>query len=440
MTKITISSFFTIFLISSLFLASQLDNADAIKYNTYYNTDYKFSIEYPKGWVIDDELVWDNNWVNVVAFYPNEEFEGTSVQLIFTANDAELIGLSSNQFLKKMIQITNDWCDLTSFDYDGFICNNLSIVDSITFENNMNAIAYTYTQTLDDGTVYNKFESLAIQPVGVDTYTILLETTQEDSFYYADSLRHSINSFQIIDNQVYVPDDKSEIPLWIKNVASWWGDDIVSDDEFNSSMKYLIENGILKVDLPNSPDLLFFQVVYYTSQDWCTSENYNEMMFYTEAAQEYLINYGYNPVNLAPTCLSIKGQDYYELNNLYDDVDLFITIRDKSYGTATLLERQEIWGYEEPLGNGQFVVDICACVVEIESQWGVMLLTHELSHFVIDHRGYPEELHESWVHKIHEDIDKCEYYYGTQCVFDQQGINYIDLRGFRYDVMPYLLQ
>lgn len=39
----------------------------------------------------------------------------------------------------------------------------------------------------------------------------------------------------------------SQIPSWIKNIARWWSANQVSDDEFAGAMKYLIQQGILKV-------------------------------------------------------------------------------------------------------------------------------------------------------------------------------------------------
>ena len=242
--------------------------------------------------------------------------------------------------------------------------------------------------------------------------------------------------------------EESSIPEWIRNIATWWGTGQVSDEEFKNAIAYLINNGIITIEASSIErpfEELWFQTIYMTSEEWCVSEDYNEMMFYNEVADEYFLNYGYNPISHAPACLSIQGQGYDEINNLYTDVDLWIIIRDNWYGSSTLLADDHIWGYMKPLGDGQFVVDICACSVEIESQWGVWLLTHELGHFVIDDYLLPESMHEGWIHEIHSQIDECEgteidyYGYGT-CTFVEQGIDIIDVRGLRYDVMPYITE
>lgn len=38
-----------------------------------------------------------------------------------------------------------------------------------------------------------------------------------------------------------------EIPDWIKNIAGWWADGLISDDDFVYGTKYLIEHGIIQV-------------------------------------------------------------------------------------------------------------------------------------------------------------------------------------------------
>jgi len=38
-----------------------------------------------------------------------------------------------------------------------------------------------------------------------------------------------------------------EIPQWIKNNASWWSSNLISDDEFIHGLQWLISNGILEV-------------------------------------------------------------------------------------------------------------------------------------------------------------------------------------------------
>jgi len=43
----------------------------------------------------------------------------------------------------------------------------------------------------------------------------------------------------------YTSAQTSEIPTWIKNVAGFWSEDAITDQEFLAAIQYLIDNGIL---------------------------------------------------------------------------------------------------------------------------------------------------------------------------------------------------
>jgi len=40
---------------------------------------------------------------------------------------------------------------------------------------------------------------------------------------------------------------ESKIPDWIRNNAKWWSENQISDYEFINGMQFLIENGIIKI-------------------------------------------------------------------------------------------------------------------------------------------------------------------------------------------------
>lgn len=46
----------------------------------------------------------------------------------------------------------------------------------------------------------------------------------------------------------------SSIPAWIKGVANYWVEGNISDDEFGEAITFLIEQGILKVEMPQTAD------------------------------------------------------------------------------------------------------------------------------------------------------------------------------------------
>lgn len=46
----------------------------------------------------------------------------------------------------------------------------------------------------------------------------------------------------------------SIIPIWLKQTAVWWGQGMVTDDEFLSALQYLIDEGLLQISSDNTQD------------------------------------------------------------------------------------------------------------------------------------------------------------------------------------------
>ena len=68
---------------------------------------------------------------------------------------------------------------------------------------------------------------------------------------------------KVIQKYPYTPTEKPKpviikpavIPDWVKNNAGWWSTGDIADADFASGIKFLIENGIMKVDPPASTNL-----------------------------------------------------------------------------------------------------------------------------------------------------------------------------------------
>jgi len=60
-----------------------------------------------------------------------------------------------------------------------------------------------------------------------------------------------ILSFSLLGSSILVPNSSAQdaqIPSWVKNVAGWWGSDIISENEFVTGIEYLINNNIILLD------------------------------------------------------------------------------------------------------------------------------------------------------------------------------------------------
>ena len=59
-------------------------------------------------------------------------------------------------------------------------------------------------------------------------------------------LKNNIIVISYIPSSENISNDK--IPEWIKNSANWWSQEKIPDDEFVSSLKFLIREGIIIIN------------------------------------------------------------------------------------------------------------------------------------------------------------------------------------------------
>ena len=55
--------------------------------------------------------------------------------------------------------------------------------------------------------------------------------------------------------EVFTLNIPQTVPTWIKNTAGWWATDKIPDEEFLKGINFLIDNGLLVIDLSNSQKL-----------------------------------------------------------------------------------------------------------------------------------------------------------------------------------------
>ena len=55
--------------------------------------------------------------------------------------------------------------------------------------------------------------------------------------------------------EVFTLNIPETVPTWIKNTAGWWATDKIPDEEFLKGIDFLIDNGLLVIDLPDSQKL-----------------------------------------------------------------------------------------------------------------------------------------------------------------------------------------
>jgi hypothetical protein len=73
-----------------------------------------------------------------------------------------------------------------------------------------------------------------------------------------------ILSFSLIGSGILVPNSSAQdaqIPNWIKNVAGWWANGVVSESEFLAGIEYLVNNNIILLDFVPCNDKIQNQTI-----------------------------------------------------------------------------------------------------------------------------------------------------------------------------------
>lgn len=219
------------------------------------------------------------------------------------------------------------------------------------------------------------------------------------------------------------------IPNWIKNNAKWWSDGQISDGDFVKGIEYLIDNGVMQVgqkesvvkpentlnaNIAEDTSLLNgleveYNVIFVTSNDNCTWEEFGKMHFYNEVTYYYLQTWGLEPIQVDPIC--VPNTSISDIPEEYFGKDLTIAVTDETIGYNNLLVEQHEWGHFQTnpnqivIGDLKNIADILgqSADTDIASEW---TLSHEIAHFVLYFVGEPEEIWVDWVH----DTQDADYY------------------------------
>ena len=144
----------------------------------YYNDEFGFSIDYPSGWYIDDELIQDGDWFGIVAFsseYDTLETQWFDVSIQY--DDYDYRGISDSQYMSQLIDDLDYGCTLFSIDVDGYTCSNFEVSDVLTGRftdyvgNKWYGVYYTYTENFPEGSYDIALAHLEL-PVSNDTWIL----------------------------------------------------------------------------------------------------------------------------------------------------------------------------------------------------------------------------------------------------------------------------
>jgi hypothetical protein len=167
--------------------------------------------------------------------------------------------------------------------------------------------------------------------------------------------------------------------------------------------------------LEASPQGVTWQLVVISSEPACSGYHYTMVQKYNEISQKYLDLYKIDHNNYQPECFTEK--DFAEEYEKPFDLDLIILVFDKDKG-ITDLHTHNTGGIYMHQGNDlstNHSVIICDCP-NFKYSDPVWILSHELSHFVLNYLGFDLKLVEEEIHGLDYKFDSCvEGVYDNLC-------------------------
>ena len=275
------------------------ENTQNSELKTYsYHKQPSFSFDYPKDWVMDENLILSNGWA--ASFYDDIQEKKITLDLYVYENNVQIKNLLDNPIKEYMFLsyfLTCDGASVNVTGYDCFLFTPLDFKITELDEEKSYQVAYSSFKTYPDGSVSENVKIVTDIWAGdskdyivsiqsemaaedyekyVDTYDGILESVKflqeselnqivipqwikKNAKWWAEGLigeRDLVSGIEYMmkENIVfipYLPEQASEtaeaVPDWIKNNAGWWADGLISDDDFVSGIKYLVEQGIMSL-------------------------------------------------------------------------------------------------------------------------------------------------------------------------------------------------
>ena len=159
-----------------------------------------------------------------------------------------------------------------------------------------------------------------------------------------------------------------------------------------------------------------WQLVVISSEPACSIPHYELGNEYQVIVEEYFMLYGFDSNFYKPECYSNEKFDWKY--NQPDDLDLLILLYDRDLGRE-LIHPLGIGGLYAHSGgdithNHTIIFCDCSNFKFSDTEW---ILTHELSHFILNYLGYDLGVIENDIHEIDSKYDECaEGNYDESCI------------------------
>ena len=167
----------------------------------YENQEYRFTIEYPSGWILNDTIPQKNKWIEIVSFIPDTEDWSQGIYVYKWEGDLKDKNFDSNEYLENHNQAAQDWCSSLSVSENGFACINYSLVNQKTASiSGRQSLLLEEVWTRIDGEISSEVLVYNLQiPDGEDRWTIIAESKKEILNETSNILKNSLDSFTLLD-------------------------------------------------------------------------------------------------------------------------------------------------------------------------------------------------------------------------------------------------
>ena len=163
-----------------------------------------------------------------------------------------------------------------------------------------------------------------------------------------------------------------------------------------SQESYALESGVFE-----------WQLLFIQEAECNPTDTLNEV--YSSITSKYFEMYELENIQHKSFCMTELEHSEYEMN---EDVDLLILIYDGKIAEK-ILEPNKVDGLYIHAGNDRtqnHLIIMCHCS-DFDSSYDQILpswiLSHELSHFVLSYKGYPQSVIQNAIHEIEHEYDNC---------------------------------
>ena len=178
---------------------------------------------------------------------------------------------------------------------------------------------------------------------------------------------------------------------------------------------------------------LSWQMVFLSSYPACSNYQYQILNKYDVIAEKYMNVYNLENSKYKPNCMAETNYSDYKVP---DDLDLLILVYDKNIGEKDL-NANDIGGFYNHVGTDKtknHTIVFCDCP-NFRFSDPVWIVTHELSHFILYYKGFPQDIVEDKIHKWDSKYDYCiESIYDDSCTSASTSM-YDERAGYSWVVM-----